>query len=156
MKQSDYKPIMYFGGIVLTYYLIVQPIFEKLGISKGSETLKVDKIETMEAEKNPFSPRYYKQFKKALLLKSASVDAMAKKVYDALGNFTGDDEDTIYGVFRSLKAKTQVSQLAEVFYNKYGKDLFGFLRNAGKYYYGGLNDSEMNIVLSIVDKLKSN
>ena len=156
MKQDDYKPLMYFGGLILGYYFIVKPILEKVGITKGSETLRADEIESMESAKNPFSPRYYKQFKKATLLNNASAKSLSKKIYDSLGNLTGDDETAIYGVFRSLKSKTQVSYLAETFQGLYGKDLFGFLRNAGKYYYGGLNDTELGIVLNIVDKLKTN
>ena len=95
---------------------------------------------------NVFSPNYYKGFSSAHLLTVASAQAIAKVIYDAKGLFN-DNEAAIYGAFQALTYKTQVSFLAEVFFNIYKQSLYGFLQNV-------LNTEELAQVATIVNKLK--
>lgn len=95
---------------------------------------------------NVFSPNYYKGFGSAHLLTVASAQNIAKIIYDAKGLFN-DDEAAIYGAFQALSYKTQVSFLAEVFFNQYKQSLYGFLQNV-------LNETELAQVANIISKLK--
>lgn len=93
-----------------------------------------------------FDPKYYKTVKKALLLTSASANAIADSIYNAKGIFD-DNEDAIYNAFKSIKAKTQLSQLSDVFKNKYGKDLYNYLTSF-------LDEEELGKVKYYVDLMK--
>lgn len=95
---------------------------------------------------NCFSPNYYKSIPGALILTNSSALNIAKIIYDAKG-FFNDDEAAVYGAFQSLKAKTQVSYLSEVFFNKYKVGLWGYLQNM-------FNEKELAQVATIVNKLK--
>lgn len=95
---------------------------------------------------NCFSPNYYKGKPGAILLYMADAIRISKIIYDAKG-FFNDDEAAVYGAFQSLKTKTQVSFLAEVFFNKYKVGLWGFLQNM-------FNEKELAQVATIVNKLK--
>jgi len=108
--------------------------------------------------KNPFD---YKLFlgsapKGHLLLTQSSADGYAKKIYDAMG-CNGDNEETIFGVFRALKTQSQVAFLARAFYLKYGLDLRNTLKNGICTYFPinpgdlpGLNTDELGQVDKIV------
>ncbi len=94
---------------------------------------------------NVFSPNYYKNKPGALLITVAKAFELSKIIYDAKGYFN-DDEAAVYGVFQSLKAKTQVSFLAEKFFDKYQVSLWGYLQNM-------MNEKELGTVANIVNKL---
>ena len=150
------------GVIIGAYFLILKPILEKLGIQKTVEEEKTI-VETKKAAttlESPFSPRYWKSFKKPFILTNAAAESFVKKLYDSVsGSLFGDDLNTIYGVFRQLKYKTQVSYLAQYFFNKYKVDLVETLKNGTKYsnlinFRAGLNDEEMQTIYDIVKNLK--
>jgi hypothetical protein len=136
-------------GLIIgaTYFLVVRPILVKVGIQKTAEDRKrEDQIKDYSTSTaSPFNPNYWKTVSKALILTSASSDALAKTIYDAIGFFY-DDENAVYGVFRQLKAKTQVSYLADVFFKKYNYDLYQYLAR-------NLNANELAIVNGIVSNL---
>ena len=68
---------------------------------------------------------------------------LVEQLWDATGYFN-DDEEAIYGVFRSLKTKSQVAFLAKRFFELKGQDLYNYLSNY-------LNDSELLNVKGIID-----
>lgn len=80
--------------------------------------------------KDYFSPSFLKKAPlgaKVVLLTQASANAKAKRIYDAIGIFT-DNENEIVGAFNDLTTKSQVSFLAQAFKNLYKQDLLNFLR----------------------------
>lgn len=79
-----------------------------------------------------------------LLLTQSYAANLVNQLWDATGYFN-DDEEAIYGVFRSLKTKSQVAALAKKFYELKGQDLYSYLKNY-------LNDSEMLTLSGIVDQ----
>lgn len=155
MKQADQKPLIYFGGIVLIYFLFGKPILNKLGITKSEIERKIDELNSSNPNLNPFSPLYRKQFTSGViqLIKQAQVQKLVKQIYDSLGNFSGDDEAAVIDAFKQLRYKTQVSYLAEVFSKTYNKDLLQYLVNPAFYAYSGLSDDELKIIIDYVDKL---
>ena len=83
-----------------------------------------------------------------LVLKKSAAAAYAKQLHSAwkpwyLG---GDDEDQVYSVFRRLKDKVQVAQVAKVYQEYYTKNLIDTLRSQ-------LEKTEITKVLQIVKAL---
>lgn len=85
---------------------------------------------------------------KILMLKEAVTNGMAQEIHNSFGGWWqgGDDEDRLYGIFRKLKDKVQVSQVAKAYYNKYRVNLIDKL-------YDKLTDKEVGIILDIVGQL---
>ena len=83
-----------------------------------------------------------------VILKNSTVSRYVKMIHKAWKPWylLGDDEDKVYGVFRSLKDKVQVAQLAKTYQETYQKNLVEVLRNR-------LDDTEIRKVLAIVRKL---
>lgn len=92
-----------------------------------------------------FKPTYWKSQSKSSLLPEDTAKNLAKKIKKAWG-FLNDDEDGIYGVFRSLTNKAQVSQLAFFYLSEYGDDLASVLVDR-------LNKKELNNVYNIIDNI---
>lgn len=135
-------------GIGAGYFLILRPILMSTGIIKSAEDKQRDQLEKQygTAINSAFNPNWYKTVPGALLVTRATAERLAQIISDAMGIFN-DDEDAVYAVFRQLKAKTQVSWLADVFFQKYNADLYQFLR-------GRMSDSEMDIIHGIVNNLQ--
>lgn len=134
-------------GIGAVYFLVLKPLLQKFGVIKTTEEKKNEtQISTNQtAFVNPFNPRYWTGVKTPVILTQSSANSLAQKIYDAIGNVY-DDENIVYGAFRQLKAKTQVSFLADVFFKKYSADLYNYLQR-------NLNASELAIVNGIVNGL---
>jgi hypothetical protein len=128
-------------GAILAGVIVVVLIGKKLadivggiGSSLGLTESEADKsaaaaVSGAEA-KDYFSPSFLKKApigSKVVLLTSASANAKAKRIYDAIGIFT-DNENEIVGAFNDLTTKSQVSFLAQAFKNLYSQDLLNFLR----------------------------
>lgn len=146
MKQ-DNQTYLIIGGLILVY-VAGDKIFKKLGLSKTEEDKANESlIAKMEIE-NYFDPAYYdERHKKYTLtvLTPESYNNLAKNIYNAKGYFN-DDEEAVYGAFRAISAKVQISQLARTFYNTYKKDLQGYLK-------GFLSGDEFAAIIKITDKL---
>lgn len=85
---------------------------------------------------------------KFLILKNSTLHQLAKQLHSAwkpwyLG---GDDEAKVYGIFRGLKDRVQVSQLATTYKNRYARSLTEVLKER-------LDDKELKIVLGLIEKL---
>lgn len=142
------KVIGWTVGIGALYFLVIKPVLQKVGVVETKESREEDQRITTNATmlNNPFSPRYYQERGAgAVLLTRASAEGMAAQIYNAIGNFY-DDENAIYGVFRQLKYKTQVSFLSDVFYKKYGVDMYNLLQR-------NLSQSELATINAIVNAL---
>lgn len=137
-KQTDLLPI----GLIAIAVVVGIPLFKLTGIIPGRNEGNANAV----VGANYFDPKWYKTGGSGTyLLNSASATLLAKNIYDSKGYFN-DDEDKLFGVFKSLKTKSQVSYLAEFFYKKYSKDLVAYLQTF-------LNDDEMARLKKIIDPL---
>lgn len=68
----------------------------------------------------------------------------ANQIWDAKGIFK-DEEDAVFGVFRKLKSKMEVSFFADYFYSQKKRDLYGFLTTF-------LNAKELATLYRIIDQ----
>lgn len=86
--------------------------------------------------------------KDVLVLKASTASRYADQIYKAWGRWYqgGDDEQQVYSVFRSLKDKVQVSQVAKAYQNTYSKNLIDALKDR-------FDKEEITIVLNIVNAL---
>ena len=85
---------------------------------------------------------------KVLTLKKSTTTRLAERIHSSWGAWYqgGDDETKIYGVFRELKDKVQVSQVAKAYQSLYGENLIDKLhKRFGK--------AEVKKVLEVVKKL---
>jgi hypothetical protein len=101
-----------------------------LGLTETEADKKAAAAVAATENKDYFSPSYLKRAPlgtKVVLLTSASANAKAKRIFDAIGILT-DNENEIVGAFNDLSTKSQVSFLAQAFKNLYKQDLLNFLR----------------------------
>ena len=155
-KQDNNKLLLYGGGLLIVYFGILRPLLEKLGIARSQAEQQVINQQNAPNNKNPFSAIYWKTIPGAKLIKRNETNALAKRIFDAMGYFS-DDESAVFSVFTQLKTKTQVSWLADIFQQNYKMDLLDFLkRGKGQLPQAGLNNTELQQILNIVNALPIN
>ena len=154
MKKEDKQLLLYGGGLIIAYFGLIRPILKKVGIVNSANDQLVNNYSNIANAANPFSPIFWKQGGAGTsLIKVAATEALAARIYDAMGYFT-DDEAAVYSVFRTLKTQSQVSWLADIFQKKYGSDLFTFLQKGkGILPEAGLNSDEIAVIINLVNKL---
>jgi hypothetical protein len=152
-KQDNSKILLYGGGLLIVYFGILRPLLEKLGLATSKAEQQVINQQNLPNNKNPFSPIYWKTIPNAKLITRNATNSLCKRIYDAMGYFS-DDEPAVFSVFSQLKYKTQISWLADVFQQNYKMDLLDFLkRGKGQLPQAGLNDTELQQILNIVNAL---
>lgn len=165
-KNEQTDVIKYVVVIGAAYFLVIKPILQKLGIEKTKDEQQAQediiKIDTANPKENPFSGRLFlssiPKGTKYTALTQKSVKGLAVALRDAFTIF-GDNESKAIAIFRQLKTKAQVAQLADAFYKKYTLDMWNFLRNGTPYggflttSFSGLSDKDIGLILNIVNKL---
>ncbi|WP_407264859.1 hypothetical protein R5N98_12415 [Tenacibaculum maritimum] len=83
-----------------------------------------------------------------LVLKTSTASRYADQIYKSWGSWYqgGDDEEKVYGVFRKMKDKVQVSQVAKAYQETYSKNLIDTLKDR-------FDKDEITIVLNIIKAL---
>jgi hypothetical protein len=139
--------------VFLAYDKVIRPYLEALQVLDTKEEKEADEVrkktENQSIQNDYWNPSYYQNRPvgmAAKILTTAYADALAKTIYSATG-FFNDNEEKIYGAFRALQYKTQVSFLATRFFALYKKDLYTYLRDKV------LNREELDTVLKITNKL---
>ena len=86
--------------------------------------------------------------REVLVLKTSTASRYADQIHKAWGSWYqgGDDEEQVYGVFRKMKDKVQVSQVAKAYQETYSKNLIDSLKDR-------FDKEEITIVLNIVKTL---
>ena len=151
MQATSLKPenskaiIILIGGLVVIVLLVIfvnktfgglkaffGSITDGLGLTDSPERAATKQAVSNATAKSantssPWSPQYYKNAPAgAALLTQAATDALAAQIWDSVGIFTTDIQEA-YGAIKQLRAKSQVSFLADRFYSLYSKDLFSWL-----------------------------
>jgi hypothetical protein len=156
-QQIDTKTIVTVGAVGLGIYILYKPIkalFDTFGITQSATEQKVQTIQTS-GSKSPFSPLYYKSFKRAVLMPVAQANAKAKAIFDSITYF-GNDYSKILAIFKTLNYKTQVSFLAQQFQALYKKDLLDYLKSgkSSRFIQNALSDNQVQTIIDLVNKLK--
>jgi hypothetical protein len=141
MKTDYSQYILPIGAIIL-----IAGVLKRFGLLKDTQQ---EKTEQQQLFSNYFSPNYlqqlYKQGGKTALMTQAKANEVAERIYRSKG-FFNDDEGMLYSAIKAFKYKSQVSQVAGVFYVKYKKDLAQYLQSF-------LNDKELQSVFDYTDNL---
>ncbi len=86
--------------------------------------------------------------REVLVLKTSTASRFADQIHKAWGSWYqgGDDEEKVYGIFRKMKDKVQVSQVAKAYQETYSKNLIDTLKDR-------FEKDEITIVLNIIKTL---
>jgi len=86
--------------------------------------------------------------REVLVLKTSTASRFADQIHNAWGAWYegGDDEEKVYGVFRKMKDKVQVSQVAKAYQETYSNNLIDTLKDR-------FEKDEITIVLNIIKAL---
>ena len=130
--------------------MIIKPILQKLGIVQSA----ADKKATEAITNIPaYSPEYYKSHPGMVTKTKAFMEQSAQIVHSAFNIFV-DNYSDIIGVFKQFKTKSDVSYFAEIFFNKYNTDLYGFLQDGGGLFpWDGLSTAHLNQINDYVNSL---
>jgi hypothetical protein len=137
------------GAVGLVYFGLLNPLLKFIGVKDSAETTALNNTAT--DVNSPWLPGYWKTVPGAMILTMSAAEKMATTLYDSFGWFN-DNEDQAKAVIRSLKFKTQLSFLAQIFYQKYGLDLLSFLRG-GMYPQDRLSDADVSELNTFINKL---
>lgn len=150
MLSSDKNKLLIAAGVVgLAYFGVLNPLLKWLGIKDSQDTKDLD---TAAGNPNNFwSPLFWKNVTRPIILTRSSAENIARTIYDAMGVFN-DNEEQAVGALKNLKYQTQVSFLAEVFFQMYSMDLITFLRG-GSWPQDRLSDAEVADLNSYLQKL---
>lgn len=147
------KPKISFGGlppqisivIIIIILVVVFGLLFKWGLFTRKEKRIERDIDEIVKKKNFFNPNLWKTASSSILLPVQSAKNIASIIEDSWGWFN-DDEDKIYGAFRSLKNKIQVSQVSFYYLSMFGEDLESRLIE-------GLSKAELKTIFDIIDRL---
>lgn len=134
------KAFLYVAGLGVV--LLVLKNFDLLPERKTQADKKKDKErEAIALNPKIWTTTFWKDFPTKAFTSSQALN-LAKAIYSSFG-VINDDEAKIYGAFRSIKYRANVSQIADEYAKKYGRDLLSDLKS-----YFTL--SEMNEVYDII------
>lgn len=150
MKVPDTNKIIslvYIAGFIIVLFVLYK-ILSGIGIIKTGKRKQQDKekdaaVEDLRTEQI-FSPDYYKN-KKFKSLGSNAAGEYAKNIRKAIRGI-GTDEELLYTTFNKLYNKCNVSEIAEIYFNKYKNDLQADLLNE-------LTDKETVQLMNIINDL---
>jgi hypothetical protein len=147
--EKDVKTIFWIVGGFLALDTI-KKILQALGFWKDADARALDNISSDPS--SFWNPNYWKQTQNySYAIDTATAERYAREIDNALGWFN-DDEAAIIGVFKQLRTKANVSYLAYVYQQIFGRDLFTTLRG-GYYPYDGLSDAELNSINNYLNSL---
>lgn len=147
-QKIDYNLLM-IGGLFVGGYFIIKPILEKLGLKESAdEAAAKAKLKEQETIYNIWGgitslQKAAGNKKKIVLLTSSGADYNAKTINNAFG-IVNDNEDQIFGVFRSLRYKSQVASIVSAYYKLFKKDLLTTLKSR-------LSQAEINEIINIIE-----
>lgn len=140
-KDTRIFKIVLFGIGLYFIYRFAQ----KIGVVKDESDIKSEELENASFWTADFYRNAAKKGYEPLILTASRSRQLVNDLWDAKGVFN-DNEEAVYGIFRSLSTKSQVSFLSERFYNIKGKDLIQWLN-------GFLSTEELAKIYNIVQKL---
>lgn len=153
LDRETVKIGLLIAGAYLGYEYVIKPVLEGVGLKDTADERDQEKTqrqtENLAISKDYWNPSFFRKPPsgfQSLILTQAWADGLAAQIWNSAGWFN-DDEEKIFGAFRQLDYRTQVSFLAARFFERYGKDLYTWLRDSV------LNQAELNTVLQITNKL---
>jgi hypothetical protein len=138
------------GGLIIANNIISR-IFDKSQEQRDNEAA---------ATGNAWQPNYWRDYalKNGGYVHIIGVNGAkfsAQQIYNALRHVI-DDDDVVINIFQQLNYKTQVSYLADIFQQQYGKSLYTYLLNGGGWSWAsGMKDTNLAIINKLVNKMQN-
>jgi hypothetical protein len=140
----DKNKIIFYIILGLVILFALDQILKAIGLKKDKADKDATKAAANLRTSEYFDPMFYRGKAFSSLGKSVS-NQYAKEIKSALGLFN-DNEEAIYTIFGKLKCKMNISEIAESYYELYGKQMLpSILAN--------LSEKEMYILNDIINKL---
>lgn len=146
------------NGVAMIVILgIIYLLLKRMGLIKDWAERKGDKIATEQAsalrESKYFDPKTYQEtgVSSTSLASPKKVKEWAEGIKKAFApsllrfGIWNDDEDAVYGIFREMSNKAQISQTAEKYYEMYGWDLLSVIDDY-------FNKEEMAFLYTIINQ----
>lgn len=139
------------GGGLFAYAVVIKPILNKLGIT---QSIQAKAIQDQTTKQPAWSPAFYQSAPNgAWLITTAQAKDLAYKIYQYPGIFW-DDFNTVLGVFQTLRTKSQLSFLCDVFQKTYNASMYGYLLDGGGILpWDGLSEVHLTQIINYVNSL---
>lgn len=147
-QNINFNNVLIVGAVFSTYFFILKPILEGLGLKDTEEEKARKKQEEnaiKDAEKfttteyNPWSNLLYKDAVsgkvgkgKAIYYKNTtSIKKLADSIYNSIGRswYSSDNPESIESAIKQCTSKVQISQLVNQYYLQYSLDLYADIKN---------------------------
>lgn len=150
MRENRIDPnLLLIGGLLVAGYFVFSGVLEKFGLKESKEDAEANrKLKEQEAKYNIWGgianlSKAAGRNAKMQVLTKAGAEYYAKLINSAFG-LINDDEQKIYGVFRSIRFKSQVASIVTAYQTLYKKDLLTTLKQR-------LSQNEMNEIVNIIE-----
>lgn len=147
-QNINFNNVLIVGAVFSTYFFILKPILEGLGLKETEEEKKKREAEEnaiKDAEKfttteyNAWSNLLYKDAVsgkvgkgKAIYYKNTtSIKKLADSIYNSIGRswYSSDNPESIESAIKQCTSKVQISQLVNQYYLQYSLDLYADIKN---------------------------
>lgn len=165
LKQQELLPILLLagGGVVLYFmYKTGKSLTDLLNITSSKEEKEAQQIFASEPSQNAWSPVYFKELNKGnkiYLFDKKYLEPKAKAIYNAVSKIPFmTDSAKIATIIKTLRYKSQVSYLADYFQQKYGYEMYTFIKDGYRFFVDGatgLSDKDMAQLINYVNNLPS-
>lgn len=165
MKQNNLIILAVVGIVGFAFYDKIKNLFGNATVEENNK--KIQDYITKKAIENPFDRGYIAAVQAANpgkimhYMKGAEAKALAEKIYNSVGFWTGllpstkDYTHEIQAAFSKINYKTQVAQLSTIFYQLYKKDLLTFLQYDTDKYGMFSGNKHAEIVNTILERVKN-
>jgi hypothetical protein len=140
----DKNKIIFYIIAGLVVLLMLDQILKAVGLKKDKADKNKDQAVNELRTNDFFNPMFYRGKAFASIGKEPA-NQYAKDLHKAISGF-GTDEETIYATFGKLKCQYNISEIAESYYELFGKNLLPEILNE-------LSESEMFTLNTIISKL---
>ena len=144
MNKTDYSGyILPIGALIIAYIVL-----KRFGIVKDTAAQQQQAGQILTPY---FNENYWRELGKSrpgakvVLLTTKGLDDITKAIYDSIGVFY-DDESKLISAFKRMKYKSQISQAAGAYRQKYKKDLAAHLVE-------NLSADELSFIYAYTDNL---
>lgn len=134
--SNKYTPIivgvLVVGGALASYFFIIKPILEGLGIKDTKFDKKLGQLDG-------FNPDFYKKNISKVTISTAQANKIAQDVYDSWGFasanlcltcvYGDDNEEKLHGAIQSAGSNYNLSKVSETFQKKFNQNMASFIIN---------------------------
>lgn len=142
--------VVVLSAVALTYFGVIKPIFNKLGITKSKDERKGERAKLEISDKQIFSKELYLNNPSRVTITENQADYGATMIYNAkYGGCLGlcDDEEMAINGIKEAKSLVDISYISNQFSELFKKDILTYI-------YSFLEQENYLEIMNYIDKLK--